>query len=102
MPEAVTVFASLIRLLADPKTSAAIIAMARDAIEFGIAARDRLTREGSWEHQDAIDKMNLHFRERFTALHQKHMADGVLSDQERLELGAAYDAMMAALKLLPA
>ncbi len=101
-PDALIVFASLIRFLTDPKTSQTILGIFKDVTAFALATRDRFVREGSWEHQDAQDRLNVQLLQRFTELRAQHMADGVFTDEERLELKAAWDAMVDALKALPA
>ncbi len=92
----------LLHLILDPKTSKAVVELMTEAFNLGLMLRDRFTREGSWKRQDALDAFNLHQAKSFAEMHARHMVDGVLTDEERLELAAAWDAMIAALKALPA
>lgn len=94
-------FASLVRLLADPKTSEAVIAIAKEAVAFGIGYRNRLMLEGGWDHVDALERFDKAAAVAFSEMHARHMADGVFSDAERLEQAQAWDAMVIAMKSLP-
>lgn len=96
-----TLITNLLQLIANPKTSEAVIELAKQAIELGIALRDRVEREGSFAHQDALDAFNVQMRQRFSAILTKALADGVIDNDEHREIAAAYEDLLAGLKLLP-
>lgn len=92
--------ASLVRLLSDPKTSEAIIAVVKQAVGLGISFRNRLVLDGGWDHVHALEKFDKAAAAAFAEMHARHMADGVFSDAERIEQAQAWDVMVVALKAL--
>jgi hypothetical protein len=88
-PAIIPMLVDLAKLLADPKTEQAVISLAKQALETGLALRDLFGGEGGAfgaERRAKIAEFNAKMTAVFHEMLQKMLADGVIDDAEHVRL----------------